>query len=59
MTELNCPNSYTSYTDFKNKFMIDDHEGEKCLHCRALQMDDSSDGMIRCSIFDKEDNYDN
>lgn len=59
MAELNCPNGYTSYMDFKNKFMIDDREGEKCLHCRALQMDDSSDGMIRCSIFDKEDNYDN
>lgn len=58
MNETICSNGYTSYIDFKNRFMIDSHEGEKCLHCKALQMEDS-DGLIRCSKFDKEDNDDN
>ena len=58
MNEKSCPNGYTSYTDFKNKFMIDDKEGEKCLKCRALQMKDE-DGLILCSVFNKEDSYAN
>lgn len=58
MNKRICLNGYTSYMDFKNKFMIDSHEGEKCLKCRALKMEDN-DGIIRCSFFDKEDDYDN
>ena len=57
MNELKCPNGYTDYETFKNRFMNDDHEGEKCLHCHALYMGD--DGLIICSKYNKEDNYDN
>lgn len=57
MDELKCPNGYTDYETFKSKFIIDDHEGETCLHCRALYM--CNDGLIVCSKYNKEDNYDN
>ena len=56
--EKRCPNNYTSDAEFNSKFMIDSKEGEKCLKCRALHMDDS-EGLITCTVFNKEEEYDN
>lgn len=54
MNEAKCLNGYTSYSEYEKKFMVNTQEGEKCLKCPALEMD-NNEGLILCSKFNKED----